>query len=257
MARRLIMHIKALYNYVIYDRPELAERYGITINPAEGLGRARRGATHRYGVAKPRNRVLSDKEIAGWWKALDASQRREEIKIALKLLLLTGQRPGEVRQVQRDMLTGLKGKTATWLMREDFTKNRREHVVPLSPLAAELLCRLIALNPGAHYLVPSLDDHNSPIDKVVLPTAQAKLFEASFKGMPTATVHDLRRTAATGMRRIGVAPEVVSQILNHTRRDITGKVYDHYDGLPEKRDALERWARHVHKLVVISPACPC
>jgi integrase len=67
--------------------------------------------------------------------------------------------------------------------------------------------------------------------------------------MEPATAHDLRRTAATGMRRIGVAPHVVSQILNHARPDITGRVYDHWEGMPERRVALERWASWVEAIV--------
>jgi hypothetical protein len=51
------------------------------------------------------------------------------------------------------------------------------------------------------------------------------------------------------MRSIGVAPEIVSMILNHKRRDVTGQHYDHYQGLPERREALNRWATHVESLL--------
>ena len=61
-------------------------------------------------------------------------------------------------------------------------------------------------------------------------------------------MHDLRRSAATGMRRIGVAPHVVSQILNHARTDVSGKHYDLHDGLPERRAALAEWGAHVDRI---------
>jgi integrase len=62
------------------------------------------------------------------------------------------------------------------------------------------------------------------------------------------TPHDLRRTAATGMRRIGVPGEIVKLILNHARQDVTGRHYDLYEALPERRQALTLWARHIEQL---------
>jgi integrase len=62
------------------------------------------------------------------------------------------------------------------------------------------------------------------------------------------TPHDLRRTAATGMRRIGVPGEIVKLILNHARQDVTGRHYDLYQALPERRQALSLWARYIEQL---------
>src|SRR5262249_3429049 len=84
---------------------------------------------------------------------------------------------------------------------------------------------------------------------VVLPSAQANLFRKVLTKMDPATGHDLRRSAATGMRRIGVQPHVVSLVLNHTRQDVTGRHYDRYDGFDEKLDALTRWGAHLERLV--------
>ena len=70
MARRRSV---ALYNYCLFDAPRLSEKYGLTINPAERLGRCRRGACSRFQAPKPRDRVLDDAEILAWCRALDAS----------------------------------------------------------------------------------------------------------------------------------------------------------------------------------------
>jgi hypothetical protein len=81
MASRLVMHLKALFNFVILDRPSLAERYGITANPVAMLGRRRRGSGGSYAKPKARERVLDDAEIAQWWRALDDSEKRLGTKL--------------------------------------------------------------------------------------------------------------------------------------------------------------------------------
>lgn len=65
------------------------------------------------------------------------------------------------------------------------------------------------------------------------------------------TLHDLRRTAATGMAGLGIAPHVVDKILNHATGTIQGvaRVYNRYEYLAERKDALDVWARHIQRLV--------
>jgi integrase len=84
--------------------------------------------------------------------------------------------------------------------------------------------------------------------------AMSVLFRTHLPDLRPATPHDLRRTAATGMRRIGIPPDIVSLILNHTRQDVTGRHYDHHDGLVERREALKRWAMHVENISSAPPA---
>jgi integrase len=248
MGRRMIMAIKALYNYVIFDAPSLAARYGITANPAALLGRRRRGSKSAIAASKPRQRLLSDDEIAAWWAAVDSSKMVQARRIALKLILVTSQRPGEVRQCRKAGLR-LDGPEPLWTLTADETKAGRRHVVPLSDLAVRLFKEAIALSSDADLIFPDPERRSEAIANVTLPTAQANLFRNHLETMEPATAHDLRRTAATGMRRIGVAPHVVSQILNHARPDITGRVYDHWEGMPERRVALERWASWVEAIV--------
>jgi integrase len=247
MGRRMIMALKALYNYVIFDAPSLATRYGITQNPAAFLGRRRRGSKSALVASKPRQRLLSDTEITAWWNAVDCSNMIAARRTALKLILVTGQRPGEVRQCRKSSLR-LDGPEPLWSLTEGETKAGRRHLVPLSDLAVRLFKEAIALSTDADLIFPDQDRPGEAIANVTLPTAQANLFRNHLEEMEPATCHDLRRSAATGMRRIGIAPHVVAQILNHARLDVTGKHYDFWEGLPERRDALERWARWLEKL---------
>ena len=243
MARRLITHLKAIYNYSLFDAPRLAEKYSLVHNPAERLGRRRRGVATRFDASKPRERVLDDAEMSAWWRALDASAVREDTKLMLLLVLVTAQRPGEVRQLARAQLA-LDCAEPTWTIPEIIAKNGRRHVVPLSTLAVQLLRRQLSARDRGDLVFPAPNGER-PVEKVALPMAMSVLFRNHLPSLQPATPHDLRRTAATGMRRIGTAPEIVSLILNHTRQDVTGRHYDHHQGLAERREALSRWGLHL------------
>ena len=249
-ARRIIVAVKAMYNFLIFDAPSIAQRYGITTNPAEMLGRRRRGAGKLLAPPQ-RQRVLSEQEIASWWHALDASALLPAKRLALKLVLVTAQRPGEVRKCQKSNHLRLDGPEPAWTFLEQETKARRRHIVPLSPLAVALWHEAIELSGQGKYIFLNPDPERSdePLPPVALPTAQANLFRNHLPEIEPATVHDLRRSAATGMRRIGVAPHVVSQILNHARPDVTGKHYDFHEGISERRAALELWAERITFIV--------
>ncbi|HVX35306.1 MAG TPA: tyrosine-type recombinase/integrase [Hyphomicrobium sp.] len=250
MASRLVMHMKALYNFVILDRPSLAERYGITLNPAAMLGRRRRGAGGSYAKPKARERILEDEEIKQWWKALEESEKRTRTKLALQLVLVTAQRPGEVRRVRKQDLH-LDAAEPYWSIPAEHSKNGRRHYVPLSRLAVKLFgeaCKASA-KASSPYVFPSPKDSDEPIANVVLPSAQRDLFANTLKNMTPATVHDLRRTAATGMRRLHVDRDTLGMVLNHTAKGVTAEHYDWHDGAKEKRVALDAWARHLVRMV--------
>ena len=138
------------------------------------------------------------------------------------------QRPGEVRRLARGQLA-LDCDEPIWTIPESIAKNGRRHSVPLSELAVRLLRAALVTNTKAELIFPAPD--GAPLKKVMLPTAMAALFRSHLPHLQPATPHDLRRTAATGMRRIGIPPEIVALILNHVRQDVTGRHYDHHQGL--------------------------
>jgi len=80
-------------------------------------------------------------------------------------------------------------------------------------------------------------------------TASQKAAPPPLSGaMERFTPHDLRRTVATRMRELGISRGDVKMVLNHVERDVTSR-YDRYDGLPEKRRALDLWARRLEQII--------
>ena len=211
-----------------------------------------------------RERVLSDQEIADIWRA--AGDAASPYGTIIRLLILTGQRRGEVagmawNEISEDL--------TTWTLPGDRTKNGAVHMVPLSAPARDLLKAL--LPEDANDAERPLNDHRAAgdlalpgavatpfagwskakrtLDKAIM-AARAKAAETGGKAPAQLTpwnVHDLRRTVATGLQRLGVRLEVTEAVLNHisgSRGGIAG-VYQRHDWAAEKRAALDAWADHV------------
>ena len=139
--------------------------------------------------------------------------------------------------MRRDEIDG-----ATWTIPGARTKNRRVHVVPLAPLARQL----IASVPGNGELVFTTDGR-SPVS--VGSKIKRRLDQAM--KIPPWRLHDLRRTFVTGLAELGIRPDVIELAVNHVsglRGGIAG-VYNRSELLPERRAALERWATHMQGLV--------
>ena len=195
------------------------------------------------GVARPdtperRDRVLSNTEIIALWRAADA-EKRSEFGAPLKLLLLTGGRLNEVTGMRRAELSD---DGATWTIPSSRTKNKRTHVVPLPPLARTLIESV----PTTGDLVFTTDGAHP----VVIGSKIKHRLDAAMK-CPPWRIHDLRRTAATGMAEIGIAPHIVEACLNHisgAKAGVAG-TYNRAAYAPEKAAALTRWATHIDGLV--------
>jgi integrase len=195
---------------------------------------------HRPEASTARDRVLTDGEIVKFWRATDA--QRKELSALLKLLLLTGCRLNEVAGMTR---TELSDDSATWNIPGSRTKNKRPHVVPLAPLARKMVG---TRSEGFVFTTTG----RSPV------SGWAKIKRRLDEAMKTPPwrLHDLRRTAATGMAEIGIAPHIVEAALNHisgAKAGVAG-TYNRAAYAEEKRAALERWASHVQGLVSERPA---
>ena len=202
------------------------------------IGRDILAASPALNVKRPhaetsRSRILDDGEVRKFWLACD--QLGTAFGDAAKLMLLTGQRRGEVCGMTWAELDLDK---RTWTLPATRTKNGREHVVPLSDAAMSIIEK--QPRSTAHVF-------NSPLSGWSRPK---RALDAAM-GVEGWTLHDLRRTAATGMHEIGVAPHVVEAVLNHQsghRAGIAG-VYNHAVYANEKRAALAAWAETVRALV--------
>jgi integrase len=221
-ARVMLACLSKLFGWLVEHR--LVEK-----NPCAGV--------HRPGPSRPRDRILTNAEIVKFWSAANAE--RKELSPLLKLLLLTGCRLNEVAGMRRPELTD---DGTIWNIPGERTKNKRPHVVPLAPLAQTILTTVT----GDGDLVFTTTGR-SPISG----WSKIKRRLDGAMVIPPWRLHDLRRTAATGMAEIGIAPHIVEAALNHisgAKAGVAG-TYNRAAYAPEKRAALERWASHVEGLV--------
>jgi integrase len=209
-----------------------------------------------------RERVLSDHELAEIWRAAgDAAAPYGSI---VRLLILTGQRRGEVAGMAWNEIAD---DLTAWTMPGDRTKNGAIHAVPLSTAASTIIKATLPedtkeakrvvtdlraagalILPGEKGTYAGWSKAKRALDKAI-GDARAKTAGKSGKAAPIEpwSIHDLRRTVATGLQRLGVRLEVTEAILNHisgSRGGIAG-VYQRHDWATEKRAALDAWAAHV------------
>ena len=212
-------------------------------------------------VPEKRNRVLTEDELAIVWKA--ALTLREPFGSFYRLLILTGQRREEVGGMD---WAELNRANASWIIPEDRAKNGHAHYVPLAPAVIAELDSIAGL---AHQKkkVDQKEAGAWPIYGPVISMSgkhtlscfsQAKLeldeaivkLSAGFQTISAWRVHDLRRTFATGLQKLGVRLEVTEAILNHisgSKAGVAG-VYQLYDWADEKAEALATWAATVFAL---------
>lgn len=229
----------------------------IDANPAARLRRA--------GKSKPRERVLGRPDILMFWNALAAMETmtregmaRDEkgrmlspaTRSILRLLLLTGQRRGEVVGALKSELE-LDGDEPVWTIPGSRTKNGLLHRLPLCPMASTEFKKAVeASSKKSPYVFPSPDD---PIKSAITPVAVTRSMARLVAELKISTVspHDLRRTVGTEMARLGLPVHVRSLVLNHSpmSRGITDAVYNRYAYDKEKREALAAWERALFSLV--------
>lgn len=200
------------------------QRHYLDGNPME-----RMKAPHRY---QPRERVLTTSELGKVWNAagMDTYGR------IVKLLILTGQRVGEIKSLTRKMMTA-----DTVTLPSALTKNSREHTFPIGPMS-------LALLPGHEgYLFPA---RGTRATKPFNGFSKSKTALDERSGVEAWTLHDLRRTFASGLASLGVTLPVIEKLLNHVSGSFGGivGVYQKYDFMPEMRAAVVKWERHLSHL---------
>ncbi len=207
------------------------KRGTVTSNPFTNLPPMNDGAGER-------DRVLTDAELPAIWRAAEAEGGR--YGAIVRLLLLTGARKSEVSGMRWSELAD---DFTTWTLPGARTKNGNTLVLPLAEPARAILRAAPRVGP-----VVFGDIKGRPFAGWT--PAKARLDTAAPLGVPW-VIHDLRRTLATGLQRLGVRLEVTEAVLNHTggsRAGIVG-VYQRHDWAAEKRAALDAWAAHVTALV--------
>jgi integrase len=231
------------------------------------LLRQRRVASNPcVGVWRPsappaRDRVLDDREIALFWRATE--RLSPPFRAALRLLLTTGCRLSEGSGIRRDELSE---DGATWAIPAERAKNHRKHVMHLAPLAREA----VASAPRVEGPFVFTTTGRSPISgwskakaaldaamlQVAREEAEAEGRDPSKGALAPFRLHDLRRSCASGLQRLGTRVEVVELCLNHVSGSYAGitGTYQRDPMLDERRAVMERWSAHVAGLVSGKPA---
>jgi integrase len=248
MARHLLTYLRGIFNHALRGSPQLRKKYGLVENPTDTVGRGRRGKPGKYGRPKVDDRFLNDAEIVQFWRALEQSDVDRRTKLVLKLLLLTGQRPSEVRRTEKSELR-LEGREPYWNLPNDHTKNDEPHIVPLNPLAVALFKEALAASVGSRYVFPSHETEDGILGEYTARQAVLRLFEQNKLTCARFKPKDLRTTVKTGMARLGVRREIRDAVQNHKPQGIGDKAYNMHDYLPEMRGALRLWTDHVQSLV--------
>lgn len=216
-AREVRKHVTTLFNWS-------ANRGLITASPMYGM--QRKDLTY-----KPRERVLSMDELRAVWDA--AGEMGYPFGPMVRLLILTAQRRAEVANLERGWL--LPDQQAFEVPASHY-KTDRPQVVPLSTPAHDIIDGLPKWNGGGFML--STTAGRRPVSGF----SKAKARMDRLSEVEDWTLHDLRRSAATHMARLGVQQEHIERVLGHAIEGVAG-TYNRYSYLPEKRAALDAWGQ--------------
>lgn len=187
-----------------------------------------------------RQRILEDDELAACWTA---SERLEyPMRDVYRLLILTGMRKMEVAEMT---WSEIDLKAATWTIPGERTKNKREHVVDLSPQAIQCFNGLHH-HLGTDLVFPFKVESKFQFARLLLDEHMTII---RGKQAPAWRTHDLRRTVASGMAGLGVSPYVADRCINHVTGTAVMRTYQRHEFRAERKAAFAVWGAHVERLV--------
>lgn len=194
----------------------------------------------------PKSRVLTDLELKLLWEGLSPTNKTVDIyrgtKLALKLIILTGCRPGEIVGMRWDEIND--GVLTIPAIR---MKGAEVHRVPLTDMAIEVIAEARTLSGDSPFVFRSTHKGSSPLTAGSLSRAVLR-HRAEMKISEPFTPHDLRRTLRTRLAELGIQDVVAERVLAHKLQGIL-KVYNRYDYDKEKREALSQWENRLRVIV--------
>jgi integrase len=218
-SNRLLALITTIFNFAV------DEGY-VSASPAARI--------KKIGKETDRDRVLTESEIRIVWDACD--RLGYPFGKLFQMSLVTGQRRGECASMRwRDI------DERGWLIPAEHFKTDHSHHVQLSALAREILA---SITPAGQFVF------HGRVDARLQGWSKAKADLDALCETPVEdfVIHDLRRTAATHMRGLGIDRLVVSKILGHSEGGIT-RIYDRHSADLEKLAAVERWATKLRSII--------
>ena len=227
---RLLSHLGSLFKWAaLHDH--------IEANPIAGIERL---------SVQSRDRVLTPKELRAIWQACEVVGWPWGPFV--RLLMLTGQRRNEVAGMTRGHINH---DTNVWNIPGHLTKNARTHLVPLPKTALDIIEAVPAFVSPNGNRSPFVFPARGNLDAHISGFSDGKEQVDAHSQVTGWRLHDLRRTVATGLAEMQVAPVVIEAVLNHssgTRGGVAG-TYNRYTYLNEKTAALDAWATHLGDIV--------
>jgi integrase len=184
-----------------------------------------------------RSRILSDEELKFVWQR--ASELKTSYGYIVQLLILTGQRRGEIASLRRSWIIG---DTLTFPI--GFTKNKREHTMPIGPFAKQIISALPVVN---DLLFPARGKPEQPYNG----WSKAKREFDEALGFTDYTLHDLRRTFSSNLAKLAVPIHVTEKLLNHVSGTVSGvaAVYNRHNYADEMKHAIADYEAYLADLI--------
>ena len=219
-ATNVLRNLRMMYNWA-------ADRDMVSSNPCDRIRPPVR--------TTERDRVLADEEIVAVWNA--TYQLPWPYGMMYRSFMLTGQRRSEVATMRWSHI-----KDNVWTIPREVVKKDRPHAVPLSTAMVKNLGKSCFFGPDAYVFTttggeaPSSNFHKTKkeLDRL--------------SGVTGWCIHDIRRTVRSKLAELGVPREVARKVLNHEDGKVD-RIYNRHEYLAEKREALEKWGKHLMQLV--------
>jgi integrase len=216
-------------------------RRQINFNPATGID-----LKSVLGARPPKRKrvMLSAEELHVLLRDIDQLIGRVD-GLMFRILLATCVRSIELITAEKALIDLDRG---SWRIRAEATKTREEFLVPLAPLVVEWFRELVALSGDSKWLCPARTKNSKTghVNRRILRDAITKAFDERGLDMRRFTPHDTRSTAKGHLRNMGFSREISEIALNHKIKGVEG-VYDVREEIPERRAAMEAWARFIAK----------
>ena len=225
------VYLKIFFNWAI------DEEY-IETNPLQ---------SYKQGKPARRKRKLTDDELRAVWNA--SFQIEGLFGIIVRLIILTGQRRGEVAALQR---TYYSHNQHTVTLPGTLTKNHLEHTFPVGPMASQIIMEQVGspTRRGSEFLFPARISIERPFNG----WSKCKKELNRFAQIPPWTLHNIRRTFRTNLGRLKVRPDIAERLVNHkSARTEMEETYDLHTYLPEMREAMEKWEAFVQSVCADVP----
>lgn len=225
MANHVRSTLTSIFNFAI-------QRELIETSPCVGLPK-------KY-KERLRTHVLNDQDILDLWRATEDED--PVIRDLFRVLLLLGQRSGETKKMRWSQIKG-----NIWTIPASETKNKQDHHIPLPSIVLEILNQH---KTDSDFIFSSYTGENikwlQKANYRILDKIQSYYSDTDQKPQRW-RIHDLRRTFATGLEKLGIGDSTISALLNHnkiSRLGVTGR-YARHTYIKEKEIALAKWSEFV------------